>query len=348
MLKTKVMLATLLSVFAIGLSSASSASATGYVIWGAEWCMPVPIGKGGFIAGCRGAFNGGNFARAISWPNYLTFACLWMGLGAGMLADPGCVWLGPGWGYEVWADAPALSVTVKGGPYTFESKIVGVKLKVKCTTMQAKEPSVESGGADDGGKPGMLSAASLEYTGCIPEEPKHCEVKSPSLAAGTVASNALLGSFVENAGKTKVENLFKPHTGTVFAELEFTGSECSIKSTKAKIEGSTLTDGGSEDEISNALKVEALGSLGTAGDEDLNETAVEKFLLLSEPSNKKYFNDETSEEKEAKLTFEKEEVKLTGEASLLGKIASTKFRDEETGEEVTFPEGVADLGLDRD
>ena len=260
-----------------------------------------------------------------------------------MFADSGCAFLGPGWGFQTFHDAPNLTIKVVGGQYKFESSAV----KVKCTSMKAIEPTIESGGPTEGGGAGMIAATSLEYSGCSVEEPKKCEVSSPGKSVGTVATKAVLSNLVENSTRTKVENLFKPKSGSVFAELEF-NSECVFGKNTLVIEGSTLTGGGGEDLISNELKLEALGPLGTAGDDDLTEKAVEKYLLISEPSSKKYLNDETGSPGEAKLTIgkAKQELLLTGEATLLGKVTSTTIEDE-AEEQLTAPEGTADLGLDR-
>jgi hypothetical protein len=350
MFKTKIMLATVLSACAFAMAYSSSASASAYTVWGAETCVPAPAGTGGFT-NCITPVYGGNTARAIIWPGLLTFYCLYVGLsfGGGMFADTGCTFLGVGSGFLVFRDAPNLTVTVVGGQYRFEGKVGKEAVKVKCTSMQAIEPSVESGGPAEGGGAGMIAATSLEYKGCKVEEPKHCEVESPGKSIETVATKALLGKLVENSTRTKVENWFKPKSGSVFAELEFIGSECAFGKSTLPIEGTTLTGGGGEDLISNELTIEALGALGKAGDEDLVEKAVERYLLISEPSSKKYLNDETDETGEAKLTIgkEKQELLLTGEATLLGKVTSTTIEDE-AGDQLTAPAGTADLGLDRD
>lgn len=349
-MKTKITLAIAMSAFAIGMASSSSASASPITIWGAEFCVPAPAGNGGF-QNCTTPVYGGNSARVIVWPGLLTFYCLYVGVsfGGGMFADAGCSFLGLGWGFLTFHDAPNLTVKVVGGQYKFEAKVGTQALKVKCSSMQALEPTVESGGPQEGGGAGMIAAASLEYSGCKVEEPLHCEVASPKKEALTVATKAVLGDLVENSTRTKVENLFKPKSGSVLAELEFKGSECALGKSTLVVEGSTLTGGDGEDLISNELSLQALGPLGTEGDDDLTEKAVERYLLISEPASKKYLSDETGLTSEAKLTIgkEKQELLLTGEATLLGKVSSTTIEDE-LGETLTAPEGTADLGLDRD
>jgi hypothetical protein len=350
MFKTKIMLATVLSACAFAMAYSSSASASAYTVWGAEVCVPAPAGTGGFN-NCLTPVYGGNTARAIVWPGLLTFYCLFVGasFGGGMFADTGCAFLGLGLGFLTFRDAPNLTIAVAGGQYRFEAKVGKEAVKIKCTSMKAIEPTVESGGPAEGGGAGMIAAAALEYSGCKVEEPKHCEVASPGKSVETVATKAVLGELVENSTRTKVENWFKPKSGGVFAELEFKGTECVFGKSTLAVEGSTLTGGGGEDLISNELRLEALGALGKAGDEDLTEKAVERYLLISEPSSKKYLNDETDETSEAKLTIgkEKQELLLTGEATLLGKVTSTTVEDE-AGEQLTVPAGTADLGLDRD
>jgi hypothetical protein len=350
MLKTRIIVATAVSAFAIGLASCGSASASPLTVWGAEVCVPAPAGNGGF-QNCTTPVYGGNSARAIVWPGLLTFYCLYVGasFGGGMFADSGCAFLGLALGFLTFHDAPNLTIKIVGGQYKFEGKVAGTTLKVKCTSMQASEPTVESGGPQEGGGAGMIAAASLEYSGCIVEKPEHCEVASPGKSVLTVATKAVLGDFVENSTRTKVENLFKPQSGSVFAELEFLGSECALDKETSVIEGSTLTGGAGEDLISNELTLDALGALGKAGDDDLTEKAVERYLLISEPSSKRFLSDETGLAGEARLTIgkEKQELLLTGEATLLGKVTSTTIEDE-AGDKLTAPEGTADLGLDRD
>jgi hypothetical protein len=343
MLKMKMMLATVLSVSAIGLATASSTSASGFVVWGAEWCTLVRSGSGGFgNQFCNYPVNGGSYSRAITWGNGLAFYCLWIGGGFGMLGDAGCIYLSLGGGYGVFADPPALAVSVKGGAYKIKGTIAKVKVTIACSSMQAVEPELESDGHS--GSAAMLDATSLEYKGCKTEEPSKCEVNSPSKSAGVLSTPAILAHLVENTAKTKVENLLKPKSGTVFSEFEFTG-ECTLKGTKATIEGSTLTGGGAEDEIGNELKFE---DTVKTGDVYLLEKSVEKYLLISEPTSKGYLNDETGATEEAKLTVSKEPITLTGEASLLGKTSAVTVKDEETGEEVGVPEGTADIGLERE
>lgn len=345
MWKVKIALAAVLSAFAMGMASSSSASATGVVVWGREICASVPFGRGGFTAGCVSPFAGGEAARSIVWPNGLAFFCLWIGLGSGMLADPGCIFLGIGGGYGVFPDAPAFSVKIKGGAYKFEGKVGSTSTTIACTAMQAAEPDIESGGGEDGGKPGMLSTGSLEFSGCKPSTPANCEVGTLGKVAGNIDTNAILGAIVENAARTKVEELLKPKTGNVLTELEFKGSSCSLKGEKPTIEGKTLTSGGAEDEISKELKIVATEK---PEDDDLVEPSVEKVLLISEPSSKSYLNDETGATEEAKLTLDKEPLKLLGEASMLGKVTATTVKDEETSEEVLIKEEVVDLGLGRE
>lgn len=345
MKKTAAILAGALCALTIGLTIASPASATG-LSWGLVGCARVPTGRGGWSsATCSSVRAGGNYARAYLAYTGLTLICLWEGgLGFGMMADPGCFFLNSlTGGYRLWADPPTLSVTVKGGAYKMQGTLLGIKVTTNCTSMEAKEAKIESGGASAG----KTEAASLEYKGCVLETPSKCEINSPGKAGGTVATNAVESELVENAAKTKVEDLFKAKTGTIFEELEFKnkGTEtCLLKGSKFSISGSTLTEGGAEDEIKNADKFEVEGKTEEAGE------AVEKAKLISEPASRKYIKNGTGEEAEAKLKIGEtgEVLSLSGEATGEAKFSGGGFTNEETLGEISVEEGPVDLGVERE
>ena len=263
-----------------------------------------------------------------------------------MTTDGGCFFLGGLFGYTNWLDPPAFSVKLKGGAYKLKGTVDEASTTVSCTGMEAKEPEMESG---DGKAPGKIEAASLEFSGCSVETPSHCTVNSVGAAAGSIATNAVEAELVDNAAKTKVENLFKPKTGTTFAELEFknkSGETCALAACGGRftLSGNTLTEGGAEDELSKIKDVEAEEKLGT---EELGED-VEKAKLVSEPSSKKYLNDETEAEAEAKLTLDGSAATLSGEATDEGKFAGAVFKSEETSEELTVKEASVDMGLEKE
>jgi hypothetical protein len=337
--KVKILLASLLSVVALSAAIPSSASSSAFVVWGQEFCGRVPLGWGGLGIGCAVVSPGGNRARAIDTGG-LAYYCLLVTFG--MLADPGCIWLGVGGRFGVFADPPSLTIAIKGGAYKWKSKISGVSLAISCTSMSAKEPKIESGLRKDAG---TTEAASLEFTGCAVETPTKCEIATPGKGSGTIATTAVSAELVENTTRTKVENLIRPKSGTVFAEFEFKGESCSLKGTKASVEGTTLTQGGAEDEIANEHLVEAEEK---PTDKELIEEAVEKPVLLSEPSSKKYLNDETGTEGEAKLKVAGNELTLSGLATIEAKTTGGVLKSEEGSEEVTIEEQTMAIGVGRE
>jgi hypothetical protein len=338
--RTKLILAALLSATALSTAAAGTASA-GTVVWGTEFCGRVPLGWGALGLGCAVVSPGGNRARAMDTGG-LAYYCLFYGLGGGMAADPGCIYLGVGGGFGLFVDPPSLTIKIKGNAYKWKGKVSGISFTIACTSMNAKEPKIESGLEKDAG---TTEAASLEYTGCKPEQPSNCEVGNPSKAAGTIATSAVKAELVENLTRSKVENLFGPKSGAVFAEFEFKGASCAISGTKAQIEGTTLTEGGAEDLISDEHKIEAEGK---PEDIELVEEDVEKPELLWEASSKKYLNDETGKDGEAKLTIAKEEVTLTGLATIEAKTTGGDVKAVEGSEEVTLEEQSLAVGVGRD
>jgi hypothetical protein len=332
-----------IGALAASLWMAGSASASG-IVWGYPGCIHAPTGFGGWTNGtCSVVSNGGPFSKAILTFNGLLLACVFVGAFNGMFDDGQCIFLGFRRGYAVWFDPPTLTVKVKGGPYTWKATIAGVSMKTKCTSMEAKEPEIESGGSTDA----KTKVASLEYSGCSVEAPTKCEVNSTGKAAGSIDTGEVEGELVDNAAKTKVETLFKPKTGTVFAEIEFKnkGSEtCVLKGSTLTVSGSTLTEGGAEDELKNIKSIEAEEGAGT---EEVGE-AVEKPKLISEPSSKKYLKSSTGEEAEAALKIGGAAATLTGEAKTEAKFSGGAFKSEETLEEANFEEGPVDLGVEKE
>jgi hypothetical protein len=334
--RVRVVAATLISAVALSLATSSSASASPPV-WGWEFCGRVAAPYGTMSPGCASLSLGGTRVRALDVGPIAMF-CLFLGPGFGMFADPGCIYLGLGGGFGVFYDPPALTVTVKGGAYKWKGKVAGVGLSIGCTSMNAKEVKIESGLHTSAGK---LEASSLEYTGCKVEAPSGCEVNS-----GTIASKPVTAELVENTARSKVENLFRPTSGTVFAELEFKGESCAFKGTKAKVEGTTLTEGGAEDEISKEHKIEALGK---PEDIELVEEAVEKPRLLWEASSKKYLIDETETEGEAKLKMAGSELTLTGLSNEEAKFAGGLITPEEgTSEPINIEEQTFETDVSRE
>lgn len=340
-------LASLMCVLAIGLSMSSAASATGTVVWGFGFCKLVAPGTGGWTNACTTPVNGGEWAYAVLTLTGLVGICRWLGVGNGMFDDSNCQFLGGIFGYYPLWDPPALSIKIKGGAYKMKSTVAGEKVTIACTGMEAKEPEF----ASDGGKAaGESEESSLQYSGCSVETPSKCEVGNVGGSAKAINTNAVESKLVENSTKSKVEQVFKPKTGSVFYEIEFKnkGSEtCVLKGIKAKVEGSTLTEGGKEDEISSVDKIKLEEGLGT---EEEGES-VEKPKLISEPSNKKYFNDETESEAEAKLTLlaegKAEAFTLLGEAKSEDHFEGATFKGEEGGEE-TVLEGPLDESIERE
>jgi hypothetical protein len=338
--RTKVILAALLSATALSTATTSTASASP-LVWGFEFCGRVPLSWGALGLGCTVVSPGGNRARAIDTGG-LAYYCLFYGLGSGMSADPGCIYLGVGGGYGTFVDPPSLTIKIKGNTYKWKGKVSGTSFTITCTSMNAKEPKIESGLEKNAG---TTEAASLEYSGCKLEVPSNCEIGNPGKAAGAIATNAVKAEIVENLTRSKVENLFAPKSGAVFAELEFKGEKCALSGTKATIEGTTLTEGGAEDLISNEHKIEAEGK---PEDIELVEEDVEKPELLWEASSKKYLNDETGKDGEAKLTIGKEELTLTGLATVEAKTSGGNVKAVEGGEEVTLEEESLGIGDGRE
>jgi len=309
--RARALLIGVLVVSAIFIPSASQASATTSTVWGLEGCIYVP-GRGGFEPGCRVAsFGAGNYARAIVSLSGLMYACLWIGLGSGMLADPGCIFLGGMQAYGVFADPPALTVKIKGGETTFKSEVLGIKTEVSCNNMEAKEPEIESGGVTTAGK---TKEAALVYSSCTVKKPTGCTVATP------IETKPVETRLVENSGKTKIENLVKPQSGTAFAKIEL--KTCGVLNGSYTIEGTTLTEGGSEDELSNVKKNESEEKAGT--DED--GEAVEK----------------------PKLKLAGGTLTISGEATAEAKFSGGAFKDEENKEEVTVAEEAVALGIDKE
>lgn len=268
----------------------------------------------------------------------------------GMYGNSACLLLGGNEGFLPWWDPPALSVKIKGGAYKMESTLNSEKVKIGCTGMEAKEAELDSGGSKK--EAGAADASSFEYTGCAVEAPSKCEVNSVGASAKVIATGAVESKLVENSTKTKVEQLFKPKSGTTFEEIEFKnkGSEtCPLKGAKAKVVGSTLTEGSGVDEIKNVDKIEIEDGLGT--EEDGEAVPAEK--LLSEPSSKKYINDETEAEAEAKLSLlgeskVSEPLMLLGEAKSEEHFEGSTFKNEATGGEMKVLAEAVDLAIDRE
>jgi hypothetical protein len=343
MRRARVVLAGVLAASALSISTSagpavSSASASPYVIWGLEYCLAVPTGTGGWTAGCRVPFAGGNNARAIVSYGFLLNLCLYTV--TGMFGDPGCSVLGGTATFRVFSDPPALTMTMTGGAAKVEGEIAGVKVTIACASMEAKEPEIESGDKKTAAK---TKEAALIYKECKVESSKPktvegCQVNTSGKPSGTVQTTALESELVENTAQTKVENLFKPKTGETIAEAIFTGCKNSGLNGTFTLKGSVLTEGGSEDEIANVKE--------NTGEGD--GEAVEKPKLNFEASSKKYLDDESKKELETKLEFGGSAATLKEEAKTESKFEGTTFKSTEGTEEETVEKGVADLGLDKE
>jgi hypothetical protein len=143
-----------------------------------------------------------------------------------------------------------------------KATVLGVAVEITCT-------KVATPGAEIiGGIPGT-SSETVHYTGCTVQKPSGCKIKEEK-----ITTNPLTDEIVEGVGASagKPLILFKPTTGTVFAEPKLSGFFC----LSVKVEGSLLAEPIPDEEegTSGALKFEpaesrhyktSAGSEGSAG-----------------------------------------------------------------------------------
>jgi hypothetical protein len=337
MTKVRAVLIAALVVSAIFIPSASTASASTYVVTGLEGCIYVP-GRGGFEPGCRVASAGaGNWARAIISESGLLYACLYVGLGLGMLADPGCIFLGGMRLFAVFADPPALTVKIKGGPFKFKGTLAGVKVGVECTKLEAKEPEIASDGKTTAGE---IKAAALRFSACTVPEPatQKCSVAEP------IETKPVLTKLVENGAETKVESVLQPQSGATVAELTFSSCKTAALDGTYAVDGTALAEGGAEDERSKFEKDKVEEGLGTEEDGE----AVEKPKLNFEALSKEYLNDENGTKETAGLTLGGNAATVSGEATIEAEFGGGLFTDSENSEKVEVSKEAVDLGVDKE
>lgn len=92
-------------------------------------------------------------------------------------------------------------------------KFAGVTVVCEGTTLNAASPKIEATSKG--------SSSSLEFSHCKADSP--CTISSESIATNPVTLEAT------TEGTLAVVATFKPTTGTVFADLDFSGSECSLE-----------------------------------------------------------------------------------------------------------------------
>lgn len=298
-------------------------------------CADTGVGNtaGGFTnAGCTTAApTGGRYARSRFIFGHKTELCLYVGENNGKYSTGECNKEEMPKAFE-WFD-PGVTVTVTGTNYTLEGELSGVKTKIKCEKLKAKEPAITSG---EGTEPGKTEAEALEYSVCAVEKPaEKCVVASPGQSAGTIDTSAVDSELVENTTGEKIENRFypKPTTkekeegkteGKTFVKLEFKnkGTE---KCPAALIEGSPFPiEGSSLTEVSPQEEEEGKGT------------------LKSEPASKKYLNSE-GKEREAKLTLGGNAATLAGSATVEVEMHAEKY--EYKGKKIEVPAGKEEFGV---
>lgn len=160
-------------------------------------------------------------------------ACIAVGAAAAQAAD------GEGWTIE--------GVKLIGLETATASKNAGSSLEFigsaleKEIALAATEVACEGCTIDNTTSSGH-SASKLKFTGVTVKMPPNCTVHSPGSAGGTVVTKALTDQVIMDptAGSTAVFDKFFPETGTVIAELEFTGATCIFDGTVWQVNG-TLT-----------------------------------------------------------------------------------------------------------
>jgi hypothetical protein len=110
------------------------------------------------------------------------------------------------------------------------------------TLLLATKLKVEPGAKLFGGKPGT-NEETVVFEGVTVDDFTGCEVESlPNPVPGTVRTLALKTEIVEGQTSHEPLILFTPKAGTVFTELRFLGSACTVKNQEASVTGSVLAD----------------------------------------------------------------------------------------------------------
>lgn len=171
-------------------------------------------------------------------------------------------------------ETKAFTATSDGKTFTFNSELLGVKIK-----LLSPEIAVESGAVIKGGKPGT-NAETVLFKNVTVAEPTGCVVESPPTnTVGLVKTEPLKTEIVESDPGGEPLILFTPNSGTTFVELRFLnkGTEtCAGAALGAqKITGSILAEPlpALQELLTNDLDFEAktknyilsTGALDTAG-----------------------------------------------------------------------------------
>ena len=286
MSRTRLIVLSLLTAYAVSAAVSSSASAQTRVY---KNCWLVGFGLGGFkTSQCNSEELGGEWARTYFTDNGEFFWCHYVGLNNGAFDEGNCITGGGSRAFSLLRHG-GLVVLISGGEYKLKSKLAGATATITCKKMKAKKPLIT------GGEPGKSEAESLEYTECVSTAPTKCTVNSLGAPAGTINTEPLDAELVENTAKTEILNLFLPKNGKKFVGILYlnNGAEvCALKGNEFPIEGTSLT------------LIDPQG------------TEAEDQTLLSEPTSKEYINSK-GETKSAELTLGKEVATLTGAASVL-------------------------------
>jgi len=328
MLKGRSLFIALLTTFAIWMAISVSASVAQPMLVG---CAHVGSGRGYYSnSHCHGAPNGGSYALQYFLPPSTLLICA-LDNSHPEYSNTGCSRTSGTRKYaRFYGPSGRTGETVKitgSNTYVFRTTVSKTKTLIKCSSMKASDPVIE------GGEATKSSAESLQYSGCVVEEPTKCAVASSGKAEGTINTGAVTTELVENTSTTKVEQLIAPKTGSTFIEFAFKNKEseeCALKGVTAKIVGSSLTS------VSPEINEEK-----EEGEES------EQALYVSEPTSKKYKNSEGTE-KEAKLEVEKgEAVTLEGRAAEEEEDEPETVEDESTKETTKVEGGDDGLGFEK-
>lgn len=114
------------------------------------------------------------------------------------------------------AELPAEAVVNNETTWQWFLRLIGLEIKVSCTSSSVTGMKLETGGK-------LTNGSRFTLTGCTVPTPTGCTVKSAGGAVGTIATLELKGQLQTNG-----EILLEPKTGTVIAELVFEGASCPL------------------------------------------------------------------------------------------------------------------------
>lgn len=243
-----------LVVLVLGAFGASSASAAPKL----KVCVEVPSGQKGLWNNnhCNGTNEvTGTFAWA--WPENNGAGTVYCLLGGTEFSEALC---------ELGGNNKFQEVSFPNRPFPRWLGVLLLSVLVGHAATIATELHCEGGSFS--GQPATLTLSienAVDYTGCTVSKPANCEVSSPGAPLGLIKTKELNG-LLESLTLVNLT----PKTESLFVDVLYSGSSCSLKNKTFEIKGSQMCEfnpGSNEPALIHLLNCKKSGSALTLGTE---------------------------------------------------------------------------------